>query len=150
MFSNWLRLSVFAVFPLGDSYQLAGLAPGGDVFLGGLGGDGKGVGSLEEGPGVKLGGEVGPELLLAEGAGIGRGLERRGDVGKGVVHGNDVLQEDAADVECILIVIFPAGDVFAKDAVFHHPENREDHGDAESNEAQAAHGGDDVHVAAED
>ena len=91
MFSNWLRLSVFAVFPLGDSYQLAGLAPGGDVFLGGLGGDGKGVGSLEEGPGVKLGGEVGPELLLAEGAGIGRGLERRGDVGKGVVHANDVI-----------------------------------------------------------
>ena len=77
MFSNWLRLSVFAVFPLGDSYQLAGLAPGGDVFLGGLGGDGKGVGSLEEGPGVKLGGEVGPELLLAEGTGIGRLRARR-------------------------------------------------------------------------
>lgn len=107
------------------------------------------MGSLEVGLSVKLGGEVGPELLLAEGAGIGRGLDESGDVGKGIVHGNDVLQEDAADVECILIVIFPAGDVFAEDAVFHHPENGEDHGDAEGNEAQAADGGDDVHVAAE-
>lgn len=60
MFSNRLRLSVFAVFPLGDSYKLASLAPGGDVFLGGLGGDCKGMGSLEVGLGVKLGGEVGP------------------------------------------------------------------------------------------
>ena len=79
--------------------QLTTLAPGGDVFLGGLGGDGKGGGSLEEGLGVELGREVGPELLLAEGAGVGRSLDGSGDVGKGVVHADDVLQEDAGDVE---------------------------------------------------
>lgn len=51
-----------------NSHQLAPLAPGADVFFGGLGGDGKGGGGLEEGLGVELGREVGPELLLAEGA----------------------------------------------------------------------------------
>lgn len=64
------------------SHQLPTLALGGDVFLGCLGGDGKGGGGLEEGLGVELGWEVGPELLLAEGAGIGGSLDRCGDVGK--------------------------------------------------------------------
>ena len=41
--------------------------------------------------GVDLGWEVGPELLLAEGAGVGGGLDGSGDVGKGVVYADDVL-----------------------------------------------------------
>ena len=99
--------------------------------------------------GIELGREVGPELLLAEGAGIGRGLDGSGDVGKGVVHADDVLQEDTGDVEGVFVVIGPAGEGFFKDAVFHHPEGGEDHGDAEGDKAQAADGGDDVDIAAE-
>ena len=44
------------------------------MFLGGLGGDGKGGGSLEEGLGVELLREVEPEHLLAEGGGVYRNL----------------------------------------------------------------------------
>ena len=100
--------------------------------------------------GVELGREVGPELLLAEGAGVGRSLDGRGDVGKGVVHADDVLQEDEGNVKGIFIIVFPAGEGFFEDAVFHHPEGGEDHGDAEGDKAQAADGGDDVDIAAED
>ena len=144
-----IKLS-FTVSSLRNPNQLASLAPGGDVFLGGLGGDGKGGGGLEEGLGVELGREIGPELLLAEGAGVGRGLDGSGDVGKGVVYADDVFQEDAGDVEGVFVIVFPAGEGFIEDAVFHHPEGGEDHGDAEGDKAQAADGGNNVHVAAED
>lgn len=79
-------MSRFFIFPLSVSHQLPSLAPGGNVFLGGLRGDGDGGGGLEEGLGVELGREVGPELLLAEGTGIGQGLDGGGDMGKSVVH----------------------------------------------------------------
>ena len=52
------------------SHQLPTFAPGGDVFLAGLGSDGEGGGGLEEGLGIELGREVGPELLLAEDEGL--------------------------------------------------------------------------------
>ena len=133
-------LLCFAVFALGESYQLASLAPGGYVFLGGLGCDGKGGGGLDEGLGVELGRKIGPELLFAEGPGIGRGLDGSGDVWKGVVHADDVLQEDAGDVEGVFVIVFPAGEGFFEDAVFHHPEGGEDHGNAEGDKAQAADG----------
>ena len=133
-----------------NSHQLATLAPGGDVFLCGLGSDGKGGGGLEEGLGVKLLREIGPELLFAEGASIGRGLDGSGDVGKGVVHADDVLQEDSGDMKGVFVVIGPAGEGFFEDAVFHHTEGGEDHGDAEGYKAQTADGGDDIDIAAED
>ena len=129
---------------------MTALTPGGDIFLGGLGGDGKVGGGLKEGLGVELGREVGPELLLAEGAGVGRGLDRSGDVRKSVVHADDVFQEDAGDVEGVFVVIGSAGEGFFEDVVFHHPEGGEDHGDAEGYKAQAADGGDDIDIAAED
>lgn len=97
--------------------------------------------------GVELGREVGPELLLAEGAGVGGGLDGGGDVGKGVIHADDVFQKNAGDVEGVFVIVFPAGEGFFEDAVFHHPEGGEDHGDAEGDKAQAADGGDDVHIA---
>ena len=130
--------------------QLTSFAPDGDVFLGGLWSDGKGGGGLEEGLGVELGWEIGPELLLAEGAGISGGLDRSGDVRKSVVHADDVFQEDAGYVEGVFVVIGSAGEGFFEDAIFHHPEGGEDHGDAEGDKAQAADGGNNVHVAAED
>ena len=148
--SVYLIKLCLAVFALCNPYQLATFAPGGDVFLGGLRGDGKGGGGLEEGLSVELGREVGPELLLTERAGIGRGLDGGGDVRQGVVHADDVFQEDAGDVEGVFVVVFPAGEGFFEDAVFHHPEGGEDHGDAEGDKAQAADGGDYVNIAAED
>ena len=100
--------------------------------------------------GIELGREVGPELLLAEGAGIGRGLDGSGDVGKGVVHADDVFQEDAGNVKGVFVIVFPAGEGFFEDAVFHHPEGGEDHGDAEGDKTQASDGGDDIDIAAKD
>ena len=131
------------------SHQLPTFAPGGDVFFGGFGGDGKGGGGLKEGLGVELGREVGPELLLAEGAGVGRGLDGGRDVGKGVVHADDMFQEGAGNVEGVFVIVFPAGEGLFKYTVFHDAEGREDHGDAEGDKAQAADGGNDINVAAE-
>lgn len=58
--------------------------------------------------GVELGREVGPELLLAEGAGVGRGLDGSGDVRKGVVNADNVLQKDTGYMEGVFVVFVPA------------------------------------------
>ena len=125
---------------MSNSYQLSPLEPGGDVFLGGLGGDGKGGGGLEEGLGVELRRKIGPELLLAKGAGVGRGLDGGRDVRQGVVHTDNMFQEGMGNMEGVFVVISPAGEGFFEDAVFHHPEGGEDHGDTEGDKAQAADG----------
>ncbi len=132
------------VLPVGDVFDLAGVAPAADDAVGGAGVDAEGGGGFGVGLAVEFGREGFEELALLEscsrgGCGSG-GLEgfrfRESEEDVGVV-----TEYDLGDGHRAAVVGVEAAEFRKEAAVLHYPQSREYHRYAESDESKPSDGG---------
>lgn len=114
-----------------------------DIPLGGGQRHSKPGGDVDEGLAVEFVRQGVQEELAADGLLAGAGGPLRTCPGQVLEDAGGVLQEGLGDGHCGVEVVVQAFEVGAVGAIVHHPDGGEDHCDAESDEPEAAHGGDD-------
>ena len=114
-----------------------------DIPLGGGQRHSQPGGDVDEGLAVEFVRQGVQEELATDGllAGAGRLLSSR--PGKVLEDAGGVLQECLGDGHCGVEVVVQAFEVGAVGAIVHHPDSGKNHCDAEGDEPEAAHGGDD-------
>ena len=114
-----------------------------DIPLGGGQRHSKPGGDVDEGLAVEFVRQGVQEELAADGLLAGAGGPLRTCPGQVLEDAGGVLQEGLGDGHCGVEVIVQAFEVGAVGSIVPHPDSGEDHSDAEGDEPQAAHGGDD-------